>query len=50
MHRNAKELMANITQLAFRLAKSVDQPSVLWIVWGREDNVWKIIAYHVLTP
>jgi len=35
---------------AFQLAKAVEQPSVLWIIWGRENGQWKIVAYHVLTP
>jgi hypothetical protein len=34
----------------FQLTKAVEEPSVLWIVWGRESDQWRIIAYHVLTP
>jgi hypothetical protein len=34
----------------FRLTKAAEEPSVLWIVWGRESDQWRIIAYHVLTP
>ena len=33
-----------------QLTKAVEQPSVLWILWARENDQWKIIAYHVLTP
>jgi hypothetical protein len=33
-----------------QLTKAVEEPSVLWIIWGRESDQWKIIAYHVLTP
>lgn len=34
----------------FQLTKAVEQPSVLWILWARETDQWKIVAYHVLTP
>jgi hypothetical protein len=34
----------------FQLTKAVEQPSVLWIIWTRENGQWKIVAYHVLTP
>jgi hypothetical protein len=34
----------------FQLTKAVEQPSVLWIIWARENDQWKIVAYHVLTP
>jgi hypothetical protein len=34
----------------FQLTKAVEEPSVLWIIWGRESDQWRIIAYHVLTP
>ena len=33
-----------------QMTKSVVQPSVLWLVWGRERDQWKIVAYHVITP
>ena len=33
-----------------QLTKAVEQPSVLWIIWARENDQWKVVAYHVLTP
>jgi hypothetical protein len=33
-----------------QLAKAAEQPAVLWILWAHENDQWKIIAYHVLTP
>jgi hypothetical protein len=33
-----------------QMTRAVEQPSVLWIIWARENGAWKIIAYHVLTP
>ena len=33
-----------------QLTKAVEEPSVLWTIWGRDRDQWRIIAYHVLTP
>ena len=32
------------------MMKATNDPPVLWLVWAREDNQWKIVAYHILTP
>jgi hypothetical protein len=32
------------------MTKATDEPPVLWIVWTRETNQWKIVAYHIVTP
>jgi hypothetical protein len=34
----------------FHMAKAVDEPNVLWLVWARESGQWKIVAYHILSP
>jgi hypothetical protein len=34
----------------FHLKKAVEEPGVLWIVWAKENDQWKIVAYHILTP
>jgi hypothetical protein len=34
----------------FHMTKATDEPPVLWIVWTRETNQWKIVAYHIVTP
>src|SRR5688572_19499258 len=34
----------------FHMSKAVEEPPVLWLVWTRENDQWKIVAYHVLTP
>jgi len=34
----------------FRMIKATNDPPVLWLVWAREDNQWKIVAYHILSP
>jgi hypothetical protein len=33
-----------------QMTKAVEQPSVLWTIWLRENDQWKIVAYHILTP
>ena len=36
--------------MGFHMTKATDEPPVLWIVWTREENQWKIVAYHIVTP
>ena len=34
----------------FQLKEIFGDPAVLYLIWRREDDAWKIASYEVLTP
>ena len=40
----------NYFATAIRLDLVGEDPSVLYLIWGREGEGWKIVAFHVLQP
>jgi hypothetical protein len=44
------KVYGNFYAIGFRLAKTIGDPSVLWTVWAKENNQWKVVSYFIMTP
>jgi len=44
------KVYGNYFAAGFRLVKTFGDPSVLWIVWAKENAQWKIVSYVIMGP
>jgi hypothetical protein len=44
------KVYGNYYAAGFRLARTVGDPAVLWMVWTKESGQWKVVSYFLMTP
>jgi hypothetical protein len=44
------KVYGNFYAAGFRLRKTLGDSSVLWTVWAKENNQWKVVSYFIMTP
>ena len=44
------KVYGNFYAAGFRLRKTLGDSSVLWTVWAKENNQWKLVSYFIMTP
>ncbi len=40
----------NYYAVGFTFQHTIEDPAVLWTVWGKQDDAWKVVSYLILTP